>query len=590
MIAAEPQPELIPVRALNQVTYCPRLYWLQYVEGLMVINEHVEDGILKHGRVNDSRMAGRPRQERAAIHTRSVSLASAQLCLTSKLDLIEEKGGEVYPIEYKRSAAPTDANGQATYWDNDAIQLCAQGLLLEEHLGRPVPYGLLYYVGSKTRVKVSLDKILRQQTRDAMARIRAIADSDQPPPPLPPELTYRCHGCSLLTVCQPEETRFLRSAAPEAAAPLKSRVLPELDEGAVLYLQEQGSYVGKRSEHLVVSLERQEINRIPLAAVRQVVLFGNVQISTQALETLVEHEIPVVLLTRYGRFIGAMTPAPSKNVMLRVNQYRTFSEPASALALARAVVKAKIANQRVLLMRSLRAKGQEDEEPVRGSDDPAAVEMARMLARVDEAPHTDLLLGLEGQAASAYFGAFGRMLHASVPGRGFDFQARNRRPPRDPVNALLSFGYAMLAKDTFSAVLTVGFDPYLGFYHGGKHGRPSLALDLMEEFRAVIVDSVVLTLVNNGMLTASDFVQWNGPISAASNAAAPLKRMEGACQLTDAGRRTFFETYERRKATVVTHPLFGYRMSYGRMLEVQARLLAAYIRGDVPAYQGFTVR
>ena len=165
------------------------------------------------------------------------------------------------------------------------------------------------------------------------------------------------------------------------------------------------------------------------------------------------------------------------------------------------------------------------------------------------------------------------MLHAAVPGGGFDFRSRNRRPPRDPVNALLSFAYAILAKDAFSALLTVGFDPYLGFYHGGKHGRPSLALDLMEEFRAVIADSVVLTLINNGMLSAADFIAWNG-----------------ACQLTDAGRRTFFETYERRKSTIVTHPLFGYKMSYGRMLEVQARLLAAYIRGDVPAYQGFTVR
>ena len=153
-------------------------------------------------------------------------------------------------------------------------------------------------------------------------------------------------------------------------------------------------------------------------------------------------------------------------------------------------------------------------------------------------PTTDILLGLEGQAASAYFGAFGRMLHAAVPGGGFDFRSRNRRPPRDPVNALLSFAYAMLAKDAFSALLTVGFDPYLGFYHGGKHGRPSLALDLMEEFRAVIADSVVLTLVNNGMLSAADFIAWNG-----------------ACQLTDAGRRTFFETYERRKSTIVTHPL-----------------------------------
>lgn len=577
MIATDPQTDLIPVRALNQVTYCSRLYWLEYVEGLMVINEYVEDGTLKHGRVDDPKTAGRPRKERDAIHTRSVSLASEQLGLSGKLDLVEEKGGALYPVEYKRSSAPTDAEGQATCWDNDAVQLCAQGLLLEEHLGRPVPEAVLYYIGSKARVSVPLDETLREKTFEAITRIRTITAADQPPPPLPPDLTHRCNGCSLLTICQPEETRFLQESREvvnqEEQVGSISRVLPELDEGAVLYLQEQGSYVGKRSAHLVVSLERQEINRVPLATVRQVVLFGNVQVSTQALETLVQHEIPVVLLTRYGRFIGAMTPAPSKNIMLRVNQYRTFSDSPKALELAKAVVKAKITNQRALLMRSLRAKSQDDEEPIRGSDDPAAIEMARMLARVDEASDTGILLGLEGQAASAYFGAFGRMLHAPVPGSSFDFQARNRRPPRDPVNALLSFGYALLAKDTFSAVLTVGFDPYLGFYHGGKHGRPSLALDLMEEFRAVIADSVALILVNNGMLTISDFVEWGG-----------------ACQLTDAGRRAFFETYERRKATVITHPLFGYKMSYGRMLEVQARLLAAYIRGDVPAYQGFIVR
>jgi CRISPR-associated protein Cas1 len=576
MLTAESQIDLIPVRALNQVTYCPRLYWLQYVEGLMVINEHVEDGTIKHGRVNDAKAAGRPRKERETIHTRSVSLASEQLGLTGKLDLVEEKGEEIYPVEYKRSPAPTDVHGQATYWENDAVQLCAQGLLLEEHLGRRIPYAVLYYIGSKTRVKVPLDDALRQKTHEAIALIRTIATTDQPPSPLTPDLAYRCNGCSLLTICQPEETRFLQEpeeVSQEARSTTLSRVLPELDEGAVLYLQEQGSRIGKSSEHLIVTFERQEINRIPLAAVRQVVLFGNVQISTQALETLVQREIPIVLLSRYGRFIGAMMPAPSKNVMLRVNQYRTFADTSQALALAKAVVKAKIANQRALLMRSLRSKNPDDEEPIRGSDDPAAVEMARMLARVDAAPDTSVLLGLEGQAASAYFGTFGKMLHAAVPGRGFDFQTRNRRPPRDPVNALLSFGYAMLAKDTFSAVLTVGFDPYLGFYHGGKHGRPSLALDLMEEFRTVIVDSVVLTLVNNGMLTAADFIEWGS-----------------AYQLTDAGRRTFFDVYERRKATVVTHPLFGYKMSYGRMLEVQARLLAAYIRGDVPAYQGFTVR
>ena len=184
-----------------------------------------------------------------------------------------------------------------------------------------------------------------------------------------------------------------------------------------------------------------------------------------------------------------------------------------------------------------------------------------------------VLLGTEGQAAALYFSQFGRMLKAPAPGREFDFKTRNRRPPRDPVNALLSFAYAMLLKDCFSALCTVGFDPYFGFYHASRHGKPSLALDLMEEFRAVIADSVVLTLINNGMLRPRDFLAWRE-----------------ACQLTEEGRKRFFQAYEQRKATVVTHPVFGYKMSYGRMLEVQARMLAAHVRGDIPEYTGFMVR
>ncbi len=364
-------------------------------------------------------------------------------------------------------------------------------------------------------------------------------------------------------------------------------MLPAQDAGAVVYLQENGSTVGKRGEHLVVRKDGHELQRIPLAAVRQVVVFGNVQVSTQALECLVTNEIPVVYLSRYGRFIAAVEPAPKKNVMLRADQYRVFTDPARSFALAREVVRAKIANQRTLLMRSLRARNGEPDvaseedssdssgngSSYRASNEPAVREMADLLAKLDAVNDPAVLLGTEGQAAHLYFSQFGRLLKVFPPGRRFDFTARNRRPPRDPVNALLSFAYALLVKDCFSAALAVGFDPYQGFFHTGRHGRASLALDLMEEFRAVIADSVVLTLINNDMLAPRDFLTY-----------------QDACQLTESGRAQFFRAYEQRKATIVRHPVFGYAMSYSRMLEVQARMLAAYVRGDIPRYQGFTVR
>jgi CRISPR-associated protein Cas1 len=572
--------DLIPVRALNQLTYCPRLYYLEYVEAVMPMNEHVEDGLFQHRRVDDPDLQHRTRKEGDALHTRSVQLSSERLGITGKLDLVEDKHGTVCPIEYKRGNGPPGGNGQPPYWDNDAVQVCAQGLLLEEEFGTPIPRGILYYIGSKTRVEVQLDDDLRTKTLQAIRTTRELSDREAPPEPLPAELRHRCFGCSLATVCQPEETLYCLerrqlTPAEESAAGI-TRVLPLADEGAVLYLQEPGSHVGKRSEHLIVRKDGAEIQRTPIAAIRQVVVFGNVQLSTQALECLATLEVPVVYLTAYGKFVAALMPAPTKNVKLRVNQIQLFSDPQKALALAKAVVKAKISNQRTLLMRSLRSRALDEpstNENVRGSDEPAAQEMADLLARLDRVSDPAVLLGTEGQAAALYFSQFGRMLKSSVPGRDFDFKTRNRRPPRDPVNALLSFAYAMLLKDCFSALSTVGFDPYFGFYHASRHGKPSLALDLMEEFRAVIADSVVLTLINNGSLTLKDFLTWRD-----------------ACQLTEEGRKRFFQAFEQRKATVVTHPVFGYKMAYGRMIEVQARMLAAHVRGDIPQYTGFTVR
>lgn len=575
--------DLIPIRALNQVTYCHRLYYLEYVESIMPINEHVEDGLFQHRRVDDPDLQNRPRKDGNTIQTRSVQLGSDRLGITGKLDLVEEKDGSIYPVEYKRGEGPGGDNGRAEFWDNDAIQLCAQAMLLEDERGVSIPFGVLYYIGTKRRVEVPLDDALREKTLRAIRTIRELSFRDSPPEPLSADLRHRCFGCSLATICQPEETLYCLerrqvSPAEEAAAGI-TRVLPQGSEGAVLYLQEQGAYVSKRSEHLIVKKHGQEIQRVPIVGVQHVVMFGNVQISTQAMGTLATLGVPVIFLTMYGRFVAATMPAIAKNVVLRVNQFKIFGDPQRALNLAKAAVKAKISNQRTLLMRSLRSRSGDEEvngstnENGRSSDEPTARDMAELIGRIDAIADPTVLLGTEGQAAALYFAQFGRMLKAAAPGRGFDFKLRNRRPPKDPVNALLSFAYAILLKDCFSALCTVGFDPYHGFFHVGRHGKPSLALDLMEEFRAIIADSVVLTLINNETLTKDDFLIWRE-----------------SCQLTEGGRKRFFETYEQRKATVVTHPVFGYKMSYGRMLEVQARMLAAHVRGELPAYTGFTVR
>jgi CRISPR-associated protein Cas1 len=570
-IATDP----IPVRALNQVTYCPRLYYLQYVDCVMVNNEHVESGLFDHRRVDDPELKNKTRNDRGTASSRGIGFTSETLGITGVLDVIEEKNDEQYPVETKHGKAPHDDDGKPTVWENDAVQLCAQAMLLEEASGKPVARGYQFHAGSRERVAVEFTDALRQKTRDAITRCRELQVLDAPPEPLPPEQRNKCFGCSLAPVCLPEEVLYQISHPnpsegedETAKVPEFRKVIPQSDIGAVLYLQEPGSKVGKSSEHLVIRKDGKETGRVPMHAVRQVVVCGNVQVSTQALETMAENEINIAYVTGHGRYIGSFVPAPAKNVSLREAQFKRFSDPETCLQLSKAVVRAKVANQRTLMMRSLRG-----EDEARGSHESAARGLYGLLAAIEHQTSVESMLGIEGQGAALYFGEFGRFLKPLPDGQGFDFTTRNRRPPRDPVNALLSFAYAMLAKDCFSAVCTVGFDPYKGFFHAGRHGKPSLALDLMEEFRPVIADSVVLTLINNESLTKADFITWRD-----------------ACNLTDAGRRAFFAAYEKRKATEISHPVYGYRMTYARMLEVQARMLAAFVRGEIPTYTGFTVR
>jgi CRISPR-associated protein Cas1 len=255
-----------------------------------------------------------------------------------------------------------------------------------------------------------------------------------------------------------------------------------------------------------------------------------------------------------------------KNVFLRRSQFRLSDEESFARSLARELVAGKIRNQRTLLQRN-------HVEPKKST----LAGMKEMADRAETAQSLEELLGIEGNAARMYFGDFAGMIK---PDEGektadlrFDFEGRNRRPPRDPVNALLSLAYSLLAKDLTVAAYAVGFDPYIGFYHQPRYGRPALALDLMEPFRPLIADSAVLTAVNTGMVTERDFV-----------------RVGGSVALSAAGRKGFFRAYELRMDTLVTHPLFDYRVSYRRMLEIQARMLARVLDGEIGKYPVFTTR
>lgn len=566
---------LLPVRMLNEYVYCPRLFHLMHVEGRWAENAYTEEGREVHRRV-DRLDHVLPDPEAPATEgevvgkedggddpptiSRSVSLGSSSLGITAKLDLVSTAGDEAVPVETKRGRVP---NNPERSWEPERVQLMAQGLLLREH-GYRCDHGVLYFAGSRTRVDVPFDERLKAATLEYIARAREAAESVVIPDPL--EDSPKCIGCSLNGICLPDETLAIRSVAtelegaPAAAAdsPLARlrRLYPSRDSALPLYVQEQGARVGKTGGSLVITKDAEELGRVRLKDVSHVALLGNVTATAQAMHLLCESGIPVVHMSMGHWFYGVTHGITLRNAYDRRAQFLAAADPERCLTLARAIVLAKGQNQRTMLRRN-------------ASPAPPAVvrAMSVLLRKVPHATSLDELLGLEGGIAAHYFGALHLMLRPRDFESEWDFEGRNRRPPRDPVNALLSFGYALLAKECTIALLAEGLDPWWGFYHQPRHGRPSLALDLMEEFRPLVVDSAVITAVNTGMVTRRSFT-----------------RSRAACMLTPAGRKAFLRAYEARLDQLVTHPLFGYRCSWRSVIRVQARLLARWLRGDVPAY------
>jgi len=261
-------------------------------------------------------------------------------------------------------------------------------------------------------------------------------------------------------------------------------------------------------------------------------------------------------------FYGLTQGLGLKNAYLRAAQFRVAADAGRCLALARQIVSAKLAAQRTFLRRNAAGLPQE-----------ALDDLAQQDKNAQSAAKMESLLGIEGLGAKVYFAHFSRMLKGEALSPEWDFQHRNRRPPKDPINALLSFGYAMLAKECTVAVAAEGFDPYWGFYHQPRHGRPALALDLMEEFRTPVVDSAVITAVNTGMVHQGDF-----------------EIAKAGCAMKPDARKAFIRAYEGRLDQLVTHPVFDYRCSWRTVIRLQAKLLARWVRGEIETYPGMETR
>lgn len=606
---------LVPARALNEWTYCRRLGILEWLHGEFADNRFTVEGSHLHRRVDwpgaplealEGLQEANPKE---ILKTRSVYLESEREGLVARTDLVELRGDEVVPIDTKRGRPPRPDQDPTGVWEADRVQLAAQCLVLRDH-GYRCTRGFIFYATIRRRVEVVFDEAFLAHVRRLRAEFVETAERSELPPPL--VQSPKCRGCSLQPICLPDETTLLTGLAsgtdvaledevdddplalsPEApraegeieeseiaddsstsepdpepgpaiSSPRPRMLLAPKDERRPLYVSDSRARVGAEKDLFVISTDEGPVGTVRVRDTNGIAIFGRAQISTMAVREAMDRGMTVSWFTSGGYFAGMATGHMHKNVVLREAQYRTAFDADRSFAIARAIVRSKVRNQRTMLRRNASKM-----------DDLGLREMAFLAQQADRAKSVDELLGLEGAAAAIYFRNFGLMLKArdGEAKLAFDMTTRNRRPPRDPINALLSAAYAFLTRDCSAIAQGIGLDPYMGIYHRPKYGKPALALDLMEEFRPLIADSVVLSVVNQGEVSPSDFVT----------------RADG-CNMTDGGRRALLRAYERRMGQEIVHPIFRYRASWRRIIEIQARLLGRHMLGEIPTYRPVETR
>jgi CRISPR-associated protein Cas1 len=578
--------DYLPARMLNEFVYCPRLFYYEWVEGVFAHNQDTVEGAVRHERV-DVEAEALPSPEELASddetdhRARSVQLASDRYGLIAKMDLVEVSGGRVVPVDYKKGR-PRDEEHGPEAWPADRAQMGVQALVLREN-GYVCDEAVLYYAATKQRVRLRVDDVLIDEVVRLARAARETAEGSIPDPLAD---SPKCPRCSLVGICLPDETRdasratvpgdddlqpwLLPPSTDAAAEPPHAairRLVPARDDLRPLYVVGQGLSIGKTGTVLQVKdRTRKVVQEARLIDVSQVNVFGNVTISAPAIQELCRAEKPIAHFSAGGWFYALTHAIGPHNAYLRAEQFHKADSPTFCRRVASRIVAAKIRNQRTLLQRN------HIEPPKLVLDG-----LRRLAVRAEETVAIDELLGIEGTAARLYFEQFSGMIKADetegVDDFRFAFEQRNRRPPRDPINALLSLAYSLLARDLTVVCASIGFDPYWGFYHQPRYGRPALALDLMEMFRPLIADSAVLTAINTRMVTTADFVRAGTAVS-----------------LTPDGRKGLLRAYEQRIDGLVTHPRFDYRVSYRRVLEIQARLLARYVCGEIDEYPTFETR
>jgi len=509
--------------------FCPRRAWLE-LHGERTDTAQVAVGVADHAAVDD-------RSSSRTVRRRSVDVASDELGVRGRCDSVEiAEDGSVVIVEHK--AAPVRRRSVVT--EPQAVQLAVQALCLRE-AGYIVRGAAVWFSTTRVRVEVELTEALLARARAAVEETRRDLSANLPPPTL--EDDDRCRQCSHVSVCLPDEHRG-RVAARRIGVgdPL----------GRILHLASPGSRASLRRGQIEVSVRDEAAVRVPVGQVTGVVVHGNADVSSALIREILSRGYPIVWCSWSGRVVGWASAADGPNGDSRGPQHRL--DPSIGLAVACAIVDGKVRNQRNVLRR-YSLDGRE-----------ALLLLAR---RAAEASTTAELFGVEGLAAAKYFGVIGGALKPEWA----SLSRRTGRPARDAVNAALNVAYGLLLADVIRAVVACGLDPSGGVLHSPGRNKPALALDLMEELRPLIADSAVLWAINNGEVREAHFRDDLGTV-----------------RLTEPGRKALIATYERRVTTEFTHPSFGYKVTWRRAMEIQARMFLAVVLGESRLYKPIVAR
>jgi CRISP-associated protein Cas1 len=330
-----------------------------------------------------------------------------------------------------------------------------------------------------------------------------------------------------------------------------------------LYINQDDVFIGKTDERLQVKAKNQILQDVPLIHLDGVVILGRATISPAAIAELLQRKIPLTFLSDTGHFLGKLEPELTKNIFVRDAQWKAAGETPQAIHVVRGFIRGKLKNYRISLLQTKRDHSQLKLES-------AIEQIANIIPKLDKTQNIDSLRGLEGAGSAAYFGVFQQLIRAD----GFTFKARHR-PATDPVNSLMNFGYTLLRHDVQSAINIVGFDPYLGYLHVQRYGRVGLAFDLMEEFRPLVADNMILNAINRRILTPNDFT---------------VEPISNVVRLSDASRKVFLTLYEKKKQSEFKHPVLGRQCTYQEAFLIQARLLAKYLMGEIDKYPPLVLR